>query len=219
MARRSERSSAALSTKWNNLHRNFYHLQGITEKQNELLSTPICLKGILLCTWLQNAFSSSTVVSNHMLSLLQSGEPLLYCIVVLAASCSSVVLSAATRQCPQTYSKNILTSLPLTNVLSHSCLCQNSPQKGFWVCVSGEEHAVFHLRCSVLLFSCSGCMITTYGEFIFCFVTMLTFKLISHTHSIYQWYWCKSPSQNCHLLRVPSTALSLNTSTCTILVN
>jgi hypothetical protein len=108
MARWSERSSAALSTKWNNLHRNFYHLQGITEKQNELffLSTPIRLKGIFLCTWLHNAFSSSTVVSNHMLSLLQSGEPLLYCIVVLAASHSYVVLSAATSQCPQTYSKH-----------------------------------------------------------------------------------------------------------------
>jgi hypothetical protein len=36
---------------------------------------------------------------------------------------------------------------------------------------------------------------------------MLTFKLISHAHWIYQWYWCKSPSQNCHLPRVPSTAL------------
>jgi hypothetical protein len=106
MARQSERSSAPLSTKWNNLHRNFYHLQGITEKQNELLSTPICLKGIFLCTRLHDAFSSSIVVSNHMPSLLQSGEPLVYCIVVPAASCSSVVISAATCQCPQTYSKH-----------------------------------------------------------------------------------------------------------------
>jgi hypothetical protein len=81
------------------------------------LSTPSCLKGIFLCTWLYDAFSSSTAVSNHLLYLLQYGEPLLY----LQHSCSSVELSAATNQCTHTYSKH--TNLTSTDECPVTFLC------------------------------------------------------------------------------------------------
>jgi hypothetical protein len=69
--------------------------------------------------------------------------------------------------------------------------------------MSRDEHVAFHLHSSVLLFLCSCCIITIYGEFILCFTFTLTFTLICHAPSIYYWHYYKSPSHNHYLLQYP----------------
>jgi hypothetical protein len=136
-ARWYEASSAALSTKCWNLHRNLYLLEDTTEEKNGVsvdfwLIQQAWRVSFLMHDWMIHneihAISSTNVVSNHYLSISLFKELLPFCTVVLATYLFTCV---TTIQSPWTNRKHVLASPPLVNILLYYRLFLQLPTKRF----------------------------------------------------------------------------------------
>ena len=136
--RRSETSSSALSIKCRNLHCNLYCLKDITEGNN----------GVCVDFWVYqyawrvsflthdsmihkviNAFSSSIIVSNHILSIPLFEEPLSFCAVELAAYLFTYVTKCKRKLVSTNILKTCTDLIPSDNILSLYHLCQELHDK------------------------------------------------------------------------------------------